>query len=609
MFEEVERPGPEDPGYKSPWLHAHYDKLASLETQSPLCALLDVDGTGEGAFVAADYGKKKLRVFRGIRQTASVALPEVPTAICGFFPTQDDGQKKRLPCVAVACGSTVYVFKRLRPDCKIDLPPEKVFDDDEVDIWRASDKIMEKLKVLREENPKRKFSPYSMAAFALEGNVQKLADHVNTVLRLGVMADKESFVTCLCSIPKNQTEGGSHYLLVGTETKKFIVIDPKNMKVLTKVSLPSVPLVVRVSGNFDVDFRVVVGCRDAKIYSFTPGDKKNSMVLKKPIIELEENLVDLALTQKTHVAKRVFAATFEKRVHCFITAKARKEWSLPKQESAITSLAVFEVLKFQLTTVLVVALASGDLRIYNGKTVVDILRIGESLTAIVGGTYGREAHSLCLVTRSGGFLVKMLPRTADFETLKLEKPGPPPEQDIPLPIPKKSDFYKERLVYERENAVHVYRVMVQQYLRMKKLTLENYLKLLEAGELHDQKQVQGKNTKVQASAEVQGIGPNFHINITIDTTGTDHLYKVPVLVEFDRTLYKMPRELTVLNLLIPTMTFKCIFRIDCIDVPKQHASLDTRNVTVLICHPSEDNNSALAVINVTMPLSETLETP
>ena len=48
------KPTPGEGAYKSPWLQAHFDKLASLKTGNEGLCLADVDGKGEGSLAVAD---------------------------------------------------------------------------------------------------------------------------------------------------------------------------------------------------------------------------------------------------------------------------------------------------------------------------------------------------------------------------------------------------------------------------------------------------------------------------------------------------------------------------------------------------------------------------
>ena len=97
--------------YASPWLHAHYDKLASIRTGAQGVALLDLEGMGEHAFLCADYDAK-LRVFQGTRQSSEHPLVDAPAAVCGFYM---DERRPRVPAVGIASGAHVFVYRNLRP--------------------------------------------------------------------------------------------------------------------------------------------------------------------------------------------------------------------------------------------------------------------------------------------------------------------------------------------------------------------------------------------------------------------------------------------------------------------------------------------------------------
>ena len=51
----------------------------------------------------------------------------------------------------------------------------------------------------------------------------------------------------------------------------------------------------------------------------------------------------------------------------------------------------------------------------------------------------------------------MLPRNVDLEKSKMHA-GPPPEQDIPLTVPKKTKLYIEQTQRERDQAVDMHRL-------------------------------------------------------------------------------------------------------------------------------------------------------
>jgi Bardet-Biedl syndrome 1 protein len=66
------------------------------------------------------------------------------------------------------------------------------------------------------------------------------------------------------------------------------------------------------------------------------------------------------------------------------------------------------------------------------------------------GIFGREEGSLIINNKNGGIQAKILQRQANLSAT--HKPGPPPEQDIPLNIPKKTKLFIELSQRERDSA-------------------------------------------------------------------------------------------------------------------------------------------------------------
>ena len=64
--------------------------------------------------------------------------------------------------------------------------------------------------------------------------------------------------------------------------------------------------------------------------------------------------------------------------------------------------------------------------------------------------YGREDGSLVLNYKNGGLSVKILQRQSRLTGVGGSKLGPPPEQDVALPIPKKTKLFVQMTARERE---------------------------------------------------------------------------------------------------------------------------------------------------------------
>jgi Bardet-Biedl syndrome 1 protein len=71
------------------------------------------------------------QVWKGTQKASEVELQDVPVAVCALLL---DSQGSRLPTVAVAAGSHIYMFQNLRPFYKFTLPAASGQTDEQA-IW------------------------------------------------------------------------------------------------------------------------------------------------------------------------------------------------------------------------------------------------------------------------------------------------------------------------------------------------------------------------------------------------------------------------------------------------------------------------------------------
>ena len=102
---------------------------------------------------------------------------------------------------------------------------------------------------------------------------------------------------------------------------------------------------------------------------------------------------------------------------------------------------------------------------------------------------------------------------------QLAAAGPPPEQDIPLNIPKKTKLYVEQTQREKDQCVDMHRIFQRDLCKLRLNTARAYVKVLTEG--------QGLATytstaSLRLNVEVQGLGPSFCAVVTLTNTGTKH---------------------------------------------------------------------------------------
>jgi len=83
---------------------------------------------------------------------------------------------------------------------------------------------------------------------------------------------------------------------------------------------------------------------------------------------------------------------------------------------------------------------------------------------------------LVTASRSGALTFKMTKRTATFKAPETPS-GPPPEQDIPLAVPKKTRLYVEQTQRERDCAVDMHRIFQRELCKLRLATARAYVKV------------------------------------------------------------------------------------------------------------------------------------
>jgi Bardet-Biedl syndrome 1 protein len=76
-----------------------------------------------------------------------------------------------------------------------------------------------------------------------------------------------------------------------------------------------------------------------------------------------------------------------------------------------------------------------------------------------------------------------MPRTANLEAAAVGSSGPPPEQDVPLDVPKKTRLYVEQTQRERQQAVDMHRVFQRDLAQMRLATARAFVKVLTDGQV------------------------------------------------------------------------------------------------------------------------------
>uniref|UniRef100_A0A7S0XEZ2 Bardet-Biedl syndrome 1 N-terminal domain-containing protein n=1 Tax=Chromulina nebulosa TaxID=96789 RepID=A0A7S0XEZ2_9STRA len=580
----------------SPFLDAWYDPLSNLRTTSACVRLGDINGDGDTKLIICE-NDKRLKVYKGTTLSAECQLLASPVAVAVIY---NELSVPRIPSIAVAAGSHVFIYRQLRPYRKWVCPPVDV-DKTELEIWTnlKNDSILptEAVKSLAEARDNGvNLSSRSLDLLGLEIDTAR-ATFITEMK--DAPFNQHTLITCMDVLKKDSEEPESLcHLIVGTESKYIYVlpIDQSNSNILCKVKLPSPPALMSVTGVFDVEWRISVACRDGMLYTIRQGDVRGTALLSGVIVDLTSQAVAMVKQDKL-----LWIATMDRVVSCY-TIRGKRSKSIVFNEDVV-DLAVITVRRSKVSHLLVVAMASGEIKFYRDAGQVYALRLDKPVIAMRFGSYGREENSIVFIHGRGSITVKIWKRSADIDNFNPPS-GPPPEQDIPLPIPKKTKLYVDQTQRERDQAPSMHRAFHKDLCRLRLETARAYVKTLTEGYMGA---TPLGSADIRIQVQVLGLGPSFVLKITLQNSGSQPLNQARMLFNFESELYMMghnskSKQCIALPSLLPGV--KHIQEASILNIDPQGRS---GNVLIIIHHPTSSSSLPMLSASVKMPVSELLD--
>ncbi|XP_054167725.1 Bardet-Biedl syndrome 1 protein homolog [Oppia nitens] len=586
------------------WLLANSDPSANLYTIPGCIALADMMGDGDYKLLIADLGfsglnggggggsgKPKLRVYRGTTLHTESTLVDIPSGIAVFYT---EGQDPQSPAIAVASGSYLYVYKNMKPFYKFCLPTHEV-NPTEMDAWlQAKDQkidaqtLKDLLNNIRLETGDTGLTSRSQALISMTTDDSEQMDQFVQLYRDQMIhLKRQTVITCLSTIKKTvNDENAVSCLIIGTENRDIYILEPDAFTILVSATLPSAPVFIESNGLFDVEFRLLVSCRDAHIYTIKRGYKSGRLC-----VQLSSQPVGLV-----KMNNNIVVATMNKTLSTF-TTKGNCLWSC-EQPAMITAIEAIDVER-QSLRLIAVALDCKQVHIYQDRHKVDILDTDDTIVAMKYGRFGREDSTLVMVGRAGSLTIKILKRTAKF-TFKefIEAPGGGGQgggYNSKLSIPKKTKLFVDQTMREREQSIAIHRTFQHDLYRLKLMAARSYVKAISTS-LNPMSS--NAIDPLKLSAQVHGLGPIFRLILELQNTSAD-TPSINLLMTFqcDLRIYSLDRSVIRVPFLAPGIIYPFATRVEC--VSKMNIS---DIIKVLVVRDDEIVPLITAVIN--MPASE-----
>ncbi|XP_061462366.1 Bardet-Biedl syndrome 1 protein isoform X3 [Rhineura floridana] len=495
-----------------------------------------------------------------------------------------------VPAVGVAAGPYIYVYKNMRPYFRYALPPLEL-NSTEKDVWEQAkeDKVdllsmKETLEMIRgnadRENAEPPLSVQSLRFLGLDP--PEMESFVNQYKMQPLK--RQSLITCMATLKKSVADEGSiSCLVLGTENTDIIILDPEPFNTLVQTKVPSVPAFMDVTGQFDVEYRLIVACRNGCIYILRRNSKRH-----KYCIELSSQAVGLVWVQKN-----IVVACSDETLQSY-TQKGKKLWVVPLPAPPITVSLMDE--KFQSFQAVLVALANMEVHMFQDKNLMNVIQTQDIVTSICFGRYGREDNTLVMTTKGGGLIIKILKRTATFD--KEDKAaGAPVAQSIKLSVPKKTKLYVDQTLRERESGVAMHRVFQMDLSRIRLTVARAYARALQCNLSPISESAQ---EQLKMNAVVQGMGPTFKLTLNLQNM-SDTRAVATLLISFlyDEKLYSIERPFFKAPMLVPGLNYPLATFVECLS---RQGTSDI--IKVFVFHEGE--HEPLLTAHINMPVSEGL---
>ncbi|XP_008208801.1 Bardet-Biedl syndrome 1 protein homolog isoform X1 [Nasonia vitripennis] len=565
----------------SRWLDAIWEPNTRMYTLPNGIDMLDVTGDGDARLIIADLGSStlddtKLRVFKGADQATEHAMTDVPCSVVGFYT--ENGEKKSA-ALAIGAGSSVFIYKNMRPHFKFCLPQLSAHPREQ-DIWYKAGldeelnilSLADDLEVLQKEIGAAYLTSRTLKFLSLESEARR--SFAEQYRRLPLV--KTNAISIVGAIRKDSwNDIACSYLIVGTEFGEILIVDHRAFFVVEKYTIGWPVVALTTSGLWMGDGQIVVTGRDGRIGAIKKGGKfKPWETLSAPAVAIATLTCEGAAIAAMNGTFSAFSKKGVKLWKVQLLGNPLDMVSLPVPQSGLSLLAI--------------SIANLGVRIYDQKHLVDTIKTLESVSSLKYGRLGQEERAMAMVTCSGGLSVKILKRTADFSTRSnLQSNFDSPSANAKFLIPKKTKLFIEQTIRERSEAVKIHTSFQQGFLRLR---LDAAIR---ACEITKSRHESGP-VPITLQSSVLGLGPSYIVKIVVTNISEGYSSADLFLVCRDENASIKPRVVK-LPLLATGIPLPVTFSV----TPQGRVS---NKIQVLLC--SKGQIRPLSVTNVLLPVAE-----
>ena len=556
------------------------NNLAGIKAFNTFISLSDILQDNNNRLIVIDTNQK-LKIFKNKEIQEEIKLNFFPSGLISFY-NEDTVTKMVIPLLAISGGNSIFIYKNLKGYMKYEVPDQDVnseemfiyeqFYEDRIDnktclkkIFDLADRLIE-LKVNEEEEEennenndndsdndnenedekkekenRKLYKNEPLSQFTLELlalNTQKaqlkyLDDNKNTKIII------KNYITCINSIYRDKTNDikSVSYLVIGTENSLIYIINPNEKEPLNKIRIPEVPFLIECQGSYFSEHKIYVADRGCNIYITHKDSLENKFIIPQPLINLN-------ITKKN-----IYISTIGKNFISY-SFNGDKIFSI-YQPDYITSME-FYYRNNEDIPISIIALKNNQVRLYNEKKLLMIMHLKDNIFGMKFGQYGINEDCLVLFSYTGSLIIKSFGKDFKFSKLLYDDETNQDEEGKLL-IPKKNLLYLDLMDREKDICVNMQNIFQSDLLRLRYKAMDTYVKMLKIG---NAPQNYSSSSTMKVSVSLEGLGPNFKLNLILDNSGTEPIFNGILTIDFNRKIYYFDKESIVLSIIMPHIPIK-----------------------------------------------------
>ncbi len=594
-----------------PILEVTTNSMAGIKAFSNYIVLADILQDNNSRLVVIDTSKN-LKIFKGRLLQDESKLSIVPAGIIAFYGQEPS--KNIVPLLAVAAGNTIFIYKYLKGFIKYPLPDlipnseemhfYQQLNNGEIDaktclakLQMLADRLLE-IKINEdgdeennnnenednEKNDKNKKdnenrnNPLSQMTLHLliikqqEEQIKFLEENKNTRTQL------RNYITCISYIHKDNTNdiNTNSYLVIGTENCSIYIIDYTKKKPLSDIKLPEVPFLIQCQGGYNTEHTILVGDRGCTVYVIKKDIITNKCIIPQP-------LVSLIITPKNF-----YVGTISNN---YISYNFTGDKIFSIIQPAIITCMEFYYRKIEDLPIVIIALKNQEVRFYNNKILLIVMKVHDNIFGMKFGRYATVDDCLVLFTYSGSLIVKTFGKENKFSKLKYEEEN---KSEGKIIIPKKSSLFLDLAEREKENSFNMQNTFQNDLLRIRYKAMDSYVKMLKIG---NAPQNYSSSSTMKIAASLEGLGPNFKLNLILDNSGNEPIINAVLTLDFNRKVYYFDKENIQLGIIMPRIPIKY-------SLPFKNISESGSSGMIKIIILDKEKSSPLIQTTIKVPVSE-----